>query len=102
MAVEHVFKALGNPVRLNLVKQLSSGPAHTIGELSADLDISRQGTRKHIQVLESADVVRLKPDGRSTKVVLNTTSLESGRAFIKRLEDQWDQRLQALKEFTES
>jgi DNA-binding transcriptional ArsR family regulator len=99
--VDQVFKALGDPVRLEMVRRLADGTPYTIGNLSNGLGISRQGARKQIEVLVAAKIVQLKPAGRETQVTLDTTSLEMGRAFIAKLETQWDQRLQALKALTE-
>ena len=102
MAVENIFKALGDPVRLEIVTRLSDGSTYTIGRLSEDLGVSRQGARKQIQALVSADVIKLHPAGRETRVTLNTTSLHEARIFIAKLEQQWDQRLLALKELMEN
>ncbi|MGP9799628.1 ArsR/SmtB family transcription factor [Rheinheimera sp. NSM] len=101
VAVAQLFKALGDPVRLQIVQRLSHGAALCMGELSKDLGISRQGARKQIQALVSAKVVQLHPVGREVKVQLDAAALAQGRAFIASLEAQWDQRLQALKQFTE-
>lgn len=101
MAVETIFKALGDPVRLAMITRLSDGSTYTIGRLSEDLGVSRQGARKQIQALVSADVVELHPAGRETRVALNTESLHEAGVFIARLEQQWDQRLLALKELVE-
>lgn len=100
-AAAQLFKALGDPVRLQIVQRLSHGAVLCLGELSKDLGISRQGARKQIQALVSAKVVQLYPVGREVKVQLDAAALAQGRAFIARLEAQWDQRLQALKQFTE-
>lgn len=102
MTVDNIFKALGDPVRLEIITRLSDGTPYTIGRLSEDLGVSRQGARKQIEVLVSADVIKLHPAGRETRVTLNAESLEVARVFIARLEQQWDQRLQALKELMES
>ena len=101
MAVAQVFKALGDPIRLEIVKRLSQRSSDTIGNLSKDLGISRQGARKQLQVLVSAKVVQLKPIGREVTVTLDTATLEVARQFITRLETEWDQRLQALKNLVE-
>jgi len=100
-AIAQIFKALGDPVRLQIVQRLSNGTALCMGELSKDLGISRQGARKQIQALVSAKVVQLHPAGREVKVQLDTAALQQGRDFITALEAQWDQRLLALKQFTE-
>lgn len=101
MAVAQIFRALGDPIRLKIVRRLSDGSSYTIGNLSKDLGLTRQGARKQIQVLVSAKVVQLKPVGRETRVTLDAAALARGRKFIADLEQQWDQRLKALKEFAE-
>ncbi|GAB3382422.1 helix-turn-helix domain-containing protein [Spongiibacter taiwanensis] len=95
-----VYKALGDPVRLEMVRRLA-GKVCTVGELSADLGVSRQGARKQLQVLVSADVVILQQRGRQTDVSLNRQALKVARDFITQLERQWDDRLIALKDFVE-
>ena len=95
------FKALGDPTRLKIVKRLSDGSTYTIGSLTKNLGISRQGARKQIQVLVSAKIVCLKPSGREVKVVLETRSLHKAKNYITSLEMQWDKRLMKLKDFVE-
>jgi DNA-binding transcriptional ArsR family regulator len=96
-----IFKALGDPLRLKIVKRLSGGSAYTIGDLTAGLGISRQGVRKQIQVLVDSRVVNLKPVGREVKVTLNAKSLEQAREYISHLESLWDMRLKNLKALVE-
>lgn len=102
MIEAEIYKALGDPIRLEIVKRLSKQPARTIGELSANLGVSRQGARKQLQVLVDANVVHLTQQGRETLATLDTGTLEVARTFIAKLERQWDARLEALKKFTES
>lgn len=102
MIEAEIYRALGDPTRLTIVRRLASGAPATIGELSKNLGISRQGARKQLQVLVSANVVHLVPQGRETQVQLDTATLQLAREFISSLEAQWDQRLAALKDFVES
>jgi len=102
MIEAEIYKALGDPIRLEIVKRLSTKPSSTIGELSSNLGVSRQGARKQLQVLVDANVVYLTQRGRETLVTLDTGTLETARAFIAQLERQWDARLEALKKFTET
>jgi DNA-binding transcriptional ArsR family regulator len=101
MQEAQIYKALGDPVRLEMVQRLVEQSPLTLGEISRDLGVSRQGARKQIQVLVSANVVHLQPKGRQTQVTLDSASLRRAREFISRLEQQWDQRLQALKALVE-
>lgn len=97
-----IYKSLGDPVRLEMIRRLAAGSTYTIGNLSENLGVSRQGARKHVQVLVSAKVVHLKRKGRETQVVLNLAALELARNFIASLEAQWDSRLRKLKKFVET
>lgn len=101
MPVADTFKALGDPVRLEMVQRLSDGAPRTVSNLLGGLDISRQGARKHLQVLADAELVTLKPHGRQVEVSLDLSSLASARAFIAGLEQQWGRRLDKLKTFIE-
>ncbi len=101
MLEAEIYKALGDPIRLEILQRLSTRSAYTIGELSANLGVSRQGARKQLQVLVQANVVHLAQNGRETLVTLDTTALQLARSFIARIESQWEQRLEALKNFVE-
>lgn len=101
MAVAELFRALGEPTRLEMVRRLSSGAPQTISSVSSGLDISRQAARKHLQVLADAEVVSLAPKGRDTIVRLELAKLDEGRAFISEIEQLWDQRLEALRRFVD-
>ena len=101
MALAEVFKALGDPIRLEIVQRLSRGEAVTIGGVSGDLGVTRQGARKHLQVLVDAHVVRLEPKGRDVHVRLEAKPLEDAKEFIAEVERRWDGRLEALRQFVE-
>jgi DNA-binding transcriptional ArsR family regulator len=96
-----IFKALGDPLRLKIVKRLSDGSPQNISYLIKDLGITRQGARKQIQVLVSAEIIHLKSEGREVKATLDVQSLKRGRDFITKLEHEWDKRLSKLKEVVE-
>ena len=96
-----VFRALGDPIRIELVRRLSSGEPRTIAAVSQGLGITRQGARKHLQVLADAELVSLEPKGRDVLVRPDPGTLEKAKAFIAELERQWDVRLEALRRFVE-
>ena len=96
-----IFKALGDPMRLQIVKRLSDGSTYTVGSLTKNFGISRQGARKQIKVLEYAKILHLKPSGREVRVILDEESLKLARKFIASLEREWDNRLSKLKKIVE-
>jgi DNA-binding transcriptional ArsR family regulator len=68
---------------------------------SAGFGISRQGARKHLQVLADAELVALHPKGRDVIVQLDPATLRRAQAFIAALELEWEGRLTALRRFVE-
>jgi DNA-binding transcriptional ArsR family regulator len=101
MAVAKIFKALGDQTRLEMVKRLSGGNSYSISKVTSELGISRQGARKHLQVLVDAKLIVLEPKGRDIIVKVDPKSLETAKEFIARLELQWDVRLNDLRNFVE-
>jgi DNA-binding transcriptional ArsR family regulator len=102
MMVAETFKALGDPVRLGLIERLSSGSTFTLSSISKELGLTRQGIRKHLQVLADARLVKLEPAGRSTTVTFVPTTLHTANSFMDELERKWDTRLEALRDYVES
>lgn len=101
MPTAELFRALGDPTRLEIVERLSSGQPYTLTTVSSQLAISRQGARKHLQILANAHVITLEPRGRDTLVQLDRETLDQVKAFIAQLELQWDKRLETLKQVVE-
>ncbi|CAN5189063.1 metalloregulator ArsR/SmtB family transcription factor [soil metagenome] len=101
MPTAEVFKALGDPIRLQMVQRLSGGSSYTITSVSTELGVTRQGARKHLNILEHAKLVVLEPRGRDVLVTLEPATLDTAKAFITTLEKQWVKRLDGLKEFVE-
>jgi DNA-binding transcriptional ArsR family regulator len=101
MIIAHIFRALGDPTRLEMVRRLSSGESYTITSVSSGLKITRQGARKHLQILSDAKLITLKPKGRDTHILLDRKTLERGKTFIAELERRWDMRLEALRQFVD-
>lgn len=101
MVASQLFHALGDPTRLEIIQRLSVEAHHTITTVSKGLKMSRQGIRKHLQVLADAQLIKLMPKGRDTQVQLEKRSLEQAKAYIAQIEAQWDTRLSALRDFVE-
>lgn len=101
MVEAEIFRALGDPIRIEIVTRLANGEPHTISSVSNNLAITRQGARKHLQVLVDAKLILLVPKGRDTDVVLQRKTLDKANAFIQKIEKQWDARLEALRDFVD-
>lgn len=79
-----VFGALGDPVRLAIVENLSvsvRGDA-TVNDLASLFPISLQAVSQHIKVLEAAGVVTKGRDGRHRPVRLEQTGISTASDWL--------------------
>lgn len=78
------LKALGDPVRLQVVRALQVGPL-SVGDLAELLELELANISHHLQVLFHADIVTKERDGKFIYYTLNSEFLRS-RAVTKSLD----------------
>lgn len=69
--VDKVFKALADASRRALLDKLFAHDGQTLGELCAHLEMSRQAVTKHLVILEEANLIAIKWQGREKLHYLN-------------------------------
>jgi DNA-binding transcriptional ArsR family regulator len=74
--VDEVFKALADPSRRHLLDVLYKRDGRTLTELSAQLNMTRFGTMKHLRVLEGAGLLTTRREGREKLHFLNPIPLQ--------------------------
>jgi DNA-binding transcriptional ArsR family regulator len=95
VAVGDVFKALADPTRRAILDELTERDGQTLFELCARLAMkhgmssTRQAISQHIDVLESAGLVRTQREGRYKFHHLDTAPLQqiAGRWSMPKPED---------------
>ena len=79
---DRVFKALADPTRRLLLDRLFARDGRTLSELESELAMTRVGVMKHLRVLEDADLVVTRRDGRRKLHFLNPVP-------IRLIHDRW-------------
>lgn len=92
-----VFFALGDRTRLSLVQRLSAGDAQSATMLAEGAKVTRQAIVKHLQVLESAGLVRHDKRGRDVLYTLEPQRLDDARGFLDGISASWDRALERLR-----
>ncbi|MBS1717727.1 MAG: helix-turn-helix transcriptional regulator [Armatimonadetes bacterium] len=95
------FAALGEPVRLELVERLVRDGPQTISDLTDGLPMTRQGARKHLEVLEGAAIVQLEKSGRTQVVSLHPEAMRAAQDWMAASARAWIRRLDALQTLVE-
>lgn len=67
-----VFKALADPTRREILRQLAKGE-QSAGELADRFDMTKPTVSHHFTVLKDADLIRSRRDGQKILYSLNTT-----------------------------
>jgi DNA-binding transcriptional ArsR family regulator len=94
--MDNVFKALADPSRRQLLDRLFEANGQTLGELCKGLNMSRQAVTQHLAVLEAADLVIAKRQGREKLHYLNPVPIhEIEERWIRKFERR---RLDALRD----
>lgn len=91
-ASEIAFNALGDATRRHVFRLLRGG-ARAVGELAAELPVSRPAVSQHLRVLKEAGLVADRPEGTRRMYSIDPTGLRVLRA---ELETYWDDALAAF------
>lgn len=94
-SADAVFEALADPMRRQLLSQLSAQPS-TATELAAQLPISRQAVAKHLSSLSRAGLLARERTGRDVRYRVTPAPLSGAVSWMAEVGGQWDDRLERL------
>jgi len=78
---QSVFKALADPTRREILRQLQSG-SQTAGTIAELFPITRASLSHHFNILKAADLVRTERRGQHIVYSLNATVLQETIAMM--------------------
>lgn len=76
ITLEQVLKALGDPVRISIVKQLLATPDGEKACGTFDYTITKATFSHHLQILREAGVIRTRQEGTRRMTSLRATELK--------------------------
>jgi DNA-binding transcriptional ArsR family regulator len=83
--VGRAFAALADPTRRAVLERLGSGSA-TISELAEPFGMSLTGMKKHVRLLEEAELVTTEKVGRVRRCMLRPDAFEGISTWLQRLD----------------
>jgi DNA-binding transcriptional ArsR family regulator len=98
MAYRAAMEALGDATRREIMEQLRGGP-RPVGEIAAELPVSRPAVSQHLRVLKEAGLVTDRKDGARRLYRIDHDGLKDLRAY---LDSFWEQALAGFKAAAES
>ncbi len=94
----HPLDALGDPTRRQVFELLRGG-SRSVGELAAQLPVSRPAVSQHLRVLELAGLVGHRREGTRNLYAVNGDGVAELRGWV---EGFWDEALARFKASAES
>jgi len=98
--LDSAFGALADPTRRAILERLGHGSA-TITELAEPFAMSLTGLKKHVGVLEQAQLVSTEKVGRARRCSLGPRQLEDAQRWIETYMGMLDDRLDRFGELLE-
>jgi DNA-binding transcriptional ArsR family regulator len=84
-SVDRAFAALADPTRRAVLERLGLGSA-SISELAEPFGMSLTGMKKHIRLLEEAELVTTEKVGRVRRCMLTPYAFEGITTWLQRLD----------------
>lgn len=97
-AVAEAFAALADPTRRQIFERIAAAPG-AVGELAAELPVSRPAVSQHLKVLKEAGLVSDRAEGNRRIYQIDPEGLEALRAY---LDGFWSRSLAAFKSAVEA
>jgi len=95
-----MFKALGHPLRREIVERLSGGAA-TVGEVTRDFTVSKPTISRHLKMLEEAGLLSRVIDGRTHRLALRPEALAEASDWIEKQRERWEHLFDVVGEYLE-
>src|SRR5436309_3830688 len=87
-----VFQILADPTRRRLIDALREGE-RSVGELVQAVDIGQPGVSRQLAILEGADFVTVRPEGRRRLYALRPEPFRQLSEFVMTYRAIWEPRL---------
>jgi len=97
LQIDQTLGALADPTRRDVLERLGRGSA-TITELAEPYGISLTGMKKHVGVLEDAELVTTEKVGRARQCSLGPRRLEDVQDWVETYRRMLNQRLDRFGE----
>ncbi|MEX2394054.1 MAG: metalloregulator ArsR/SmtB family transcription factor [Actinomycetota bacterium] len=97
-ALDRTMTAIADPTRRGILERLARGP-RSISELAQPLNISLPGLMKHVRILEEADLVETRKNGRTRECRLGPAQLDDVSGWIESYRTRWERRLDRLESY---
>src|SRR5215210_7106873 len=99
-SLDSTLSALADPTRRAILERLGEGSA-TISELAEPTGMSLTGLKKHVRILEDAELVTTEKKGRTRHCRLGPKKLDELTEWLEGYHRNWEARFSRLEQVLE-
>lgn len=96
--LDSVFNSLSDPIRRDILHRVAK-VEYSVGELVAYYDVSFAAISKHLKVLEKAQLIRKRKEGKKHMVRLAPEALHSANEYLRQYQTMMADRFDRLDEY---
>jgi DNA-binding transcriptional ArsR family regulator len=97
-ALDRSFAACSHPLRRRILERLGEREM-TVGEATADFEVSKPAISKHLKVLEEAGAISRVIDGRTHRLRLERGPLEDAYDWMAHQRRLWERKLDTVEQY---
>jgi DNA-binding transcriptional ArsR family regulator len=98
LRLDDIFSALSDATRRDILKHVSKKD-QSIGQLAKRYDMSFAAVSKHLMLLEKAQLVQKRREGKQQIVQLSPEAFASAEDYLGYYRKLWEQRFNALEDY---
>ena len=93
--LDSVFGSLADPTRRDILRRVSEQEL-SVGEIAAPYKLTFAAISKHLKILEHAQLIRKRRDGKKQIVQASPAALKDATGYMLAYQRVWEIRLDAL------
>lgn len=94
--LDSIFASLSDPTRRDMLSRVSRGE-FSVGELAAHYNLTFAAISKHLKVMERAQLIVKRKDGKKQMVSLAPDALMSADEYLEQYRRMWQGRYDKLE-----
>jgi DNA-binding transcriptional ArsR family regulator len=100
--LDQVFHSLADPARRKIVALLREAGELKVSDVGKAFSMTQNGVSKHVKVLEEAELIRRRVEGRVHWISINWSALQPAYEYLHFHQHFWTERLDALVDYAKN
>lgn len=93
--LDSIFHSLSDPIRRDILQRVMQCEL-SVGELVEKYEVSFAAISKHLKVLEKANLIKKRREGKKYMVALRPETLKDAETYLEQYRQMWEGRYNKL------